>query len=202
MQIQNEYIGDDKFTKLLEHYNCSAPLSVIKLRFIGAMCSPNLDLRPADVISSFWEEGKDPRLSTKEEADLFFKFFMGLWDKLFEDIKNNKVTLSRLPLGSKDDVLSSLRIRYAEVELGFVEGFWGGKSDYKLPAYLAQMVDSLSELALVYKSLAKQVEVSGKVTDEILENISYTDKMVVKAISFIVDNFVLPRIDDVARTIN
>ena len=73
---QNKYIGDESFIKMLEHYACPTPLGVVKMRFAGAICSPNLKLRPPDVISSFWEEGRAPRLETKAEADLFLKFFI------------------------------------------------------------------------------------------------------------------------------
>ena len=93
MKSENKYIGDEGFKKLLEHYNCETPLDVIKMRFAGAICSPNLELRPSDVISSFWPQGHEPRLQTKEEADLFFKFFMGLWDEIFEQVKENKIEL-------------------------------------------------------------------------------------------------------------
>ena len=76
MKSENKYIGDDKFKKFLEHYNCPTPLDVVKLRFAGAICSPNTDLRPTDVIASLWENNQAPRLETKNEAELFFKFFM------------------------------------------------------------------------------------------------------------------------------
>ena len=75
MESQNKYIGDESFKKFLGHYGCPTPLPVVKMKFAGAVCSPNLDLRPADVISSFWPAGQAPRLETKNEADLFFKFF-------------------------------------------------------------------------------------------------------------------------------
>ena len=83
MKSENEYIGDDKFKKFLEHYGCGLSIEVVKMRFIGAICSPNLELRPADVINSFWEKGKEPRLQTQTEADLFCKFVMWLWDEMF-----------------------------------------------------------------------------------------------------------------------
>lgn len=202
MQIQNEYIGDDKFKKMLEHYLCPTPLEVIKMKFVGAICSPNMDLRPADVISSFWEPGKEPRLETKEEADLFFKFFMGLWDDLFEKVKANKVGLSKFKTKDKNSLIAKYNLRYEEVELGYVEGFWGGKDDLNIPAYLAEMIDSLTELAGVYKILAKKLEALEKPSNDITEKFVYTDKMVVKAISFIVENYVLPRISDISRTLN
>ena len=70
MKSQNEYIGDDSFKKMLDHYHCPTPLHVIKMRFAGAICSPNLELRPTEVISSFWPQGETPRLETKNEAEL------------------------------------------------------------------------------------------------------------------------------------
>lgn len=157
MQTENQYIGDDKFTKMLEHYQCPTPLEVVKMRFAGALCSPNLELRPTDVISSFWPSGQAPRLETKSEADLFFKFFMGLWDDVFKKIKNNDIRLETLKFKNADDLRLNCERRYAEVELGFVEGFWGGKSDLKIPEYLAQLIDSVSELAGIYNTLAKNL---------------------------------------------
>ena len=93
MQSENVYIGDDKFQRFLDHYNCPAPLGVVKLRFAGAVCSPNPNLRPTDVIASLFAENMQPRLTTKNEAELFFKFFMGLWDEMFVEIKTNTLKI-------------------------------------------------------------------------------------------------------------
>lgn len=203
MESQNKYLGDDKFKKFLEHYNCPTPLEIVKLRFIGSICSPNLELRPTDVISSFWERGKAPRLETKDEADLFFKFFMGLWDEMFQLITQNKVKLS--PVGSKlmtkEGIKALCSMRFSEIEAGFVEGFWGGKDDLKLQAYLAEIIDSLSEMAGVYNTLAKKLDKSENIA-EISKHLVYTDTMVEKAIAFIIENSVLPRIETLKRVVH
>ena len=200
MQIENKYIGDDKFQKMLNHYECLIPLEVIKMRFAGAICSPNLDLRPTDVISSFWIDGKAPRLATKDEADLFFKFFMGLWDEVFNKIKLNKISLSSIKT-NKDELITSLQIRFEEIEMGFVEGFWGGRQDIKLATYLAEVIDSLSDLSNVYNVLLKRLDNSSDIV-EIVETLKHTDAMVDKAIYFIIENSVLPRIDSLQKTVH
>lgn len=200
MQNENKYIGDEKFKKFLEHYKCVAPLGLIKMRFCGAICSPYLDLRPSDVISSFWEQGQEPRLETKEEADLFFKFFMGLWDDVFDAVKFNKVKLPTLKK-KKEELYAYCIDRFDELEFGFVEGFWAGQTDLKLPAYLAEVIDSLSDLASVYKSLEKKLDISENM-DEIVQTLGHTDGMVEKAISFIIENSVLPRIESLTRVVN
>lgn len=202
MQSQNNYIGDDKFKKLLEHYECPTPISVIKMKFLGAICSPNLELRPTDVISSFWEQGKSPRLETKDEADLFFKFFMGLWDEIFEQMRENKIKFGKSKYKNKEEFLTLCENRFQEIELGFVEGFWGGKDDLDIPSYLAELIDSLTSLAEVYVSLAKKVAKLEKVDEKAQESLEHTDKMVSKAISFIIENSVLPRIEQISRTVN
>lgn len=197
MQSENEYIGDDKFNNFLNHYECPTSLEVVKLKFAGAICSPNLNLRPTDVISSFWSQNKQPRLETKKEAELFFKFFMGLWDNIFEKIRRNKLSLSKAP---KNNVEWG-KIRFEEIEYGFLEGFWGGCDDLKVPNYIAQIVDSLSEMADAYAKLSKkamEIEEQKNIANALLN----TDKTVEKAISFIIENSVLPRISDLERTVN
>lgn len=200
MQSENKYIGDDKFKKFLQHYECPATLNIVKMRFAGAICSPNLELRPADVISSLWEKDSQPRLETKTEAELFFKFFMGLWDEIFDAISRNKFELPKQDKAEKSDLSHSCHSRYEELEEGFLEGFWGGCSDLKLTAYIAQIVDSLSEMADVYALLSKKA-VSDS-ANELRQTAEYTDKTVQRAISFIIENFVLPRIEQIRRKVN
>lgn len=195
---ENKYIGDEKMTKMLEHYQCPTPLEVVKMRFTGAICSPNMELRPTDVISSLWPAGQAPRLQTKDEADLFFKFFMGLWDAMFDQIQHNKVKLDKLPA---KDLEYYCQRRFAEVEQGYVEGFWGGKSDIKIPAFLAEVIDSLSDLAGVYGSLLKKLS-AGSNSSEVINALHSADAMVEKAIAFIIENSVLPRIESLRRTVN
>lgn len=193
MQSENTYIGDDKFIKFLTHYNCPSALNVVKMKFAGAICSPNLELRPTDVIVSLWPENQAPRLETKKEAELFFKFFMGLWDEIFDQIRTNKLALPEIPKKEKNNLYLWGKHRYEEVEQGFLEGFWGGCADLKLPAYLAQIVDSLSEMADVYMALSQR-SAGGDDGEQVRKTLAHTDKTVTRAINFIVENFVLPRI--------
>lgn len=199
MKSENEYIGDDKFKKFLEHYDCQMPLEVIKLRFAGAICSPNTELRPTDVISSLWEENKAPRLQTKAEADLFFKFFMGLWDEMFNLVAQNKITLPHF--NKKENIQELCHIRYEQVELGFVEGFWGGMEELKIPAYIAEVADSLSRMALLYKDLAQKAD-AGANDKNIFDAVEDCDKMVGKSLSFLIENYALPHIEELKRTVN
>ena len=199
MKSENKYIGDDKFKKFLEHYNCPTPLAVVKLRFAGAICSPNSELRPTDVIASLWENNMAPRLETKNEAELFFKFFMGLWDEMFELVSANSVVLPRIEQSA--DLIEVCEERYSELELGFVEGFWGGKEDVELPAYIAEVIDSLTQLAEVYKSLVNKIH-PEKDNKNVFDAVIKCDKMAAKSINMLIEHYVLPHIDSLRRTVN
>ena len=198
MKSENKYIGDDSFQKMLEHYNCPTPLNVVKMKFAGAICSPNLELRPADVIGSFWEQGKAPRLETKNEADLFFKYFMGLWDDVFENVKKNTIKLSKQKIDNKDHLIDACYARVMEIEFGFNEGFWGGRDDFQIPAFIAEMIDSLTELGNAYGQLSQMADDADNLKP-LKDHFIYSDKMVEKAFSFIIENYVLPRVDDLQR---
>ncbi|MBO6290358.1 MAG: hypothetical protein J6N45_08565 [Alphaproteobacteria bacterium] len=197
MKSENEYIGDDKFKKFLEHYACPTPLSIVKMRVAGAICSPNGEIRPTDVISSLWENSQTPRLETKAEAELFFKFFMGLWDEMFRLVSQNDVVLPRI--APTADLTAVCTMRYDELELGFIEGFWGGLSELKIPAYIAKIVDSLSELAEVYKTLEQKIKPEQE-NKAVFDAIISCDKAANKSIHFIIEQYALPHIEEMKHS--
>lgn len=199
MKSENKYIGDDKFKKFLEHYKCPAPLELVKWRFAGSICSPNMELRPTDVISSLWEDGQTPRLETKKEAELFFQFFMGLWDEMFYHIADNSLKFS--PIASDADLIEVCESRYEILEHGFVEGFWGGLDSAKIPVYVADVADSLTALAQAYRTMVGKIK-PEKVNTQIYESVLRCDKMAEKTIGFLIENYVLPRINDLKRVVN
>ena len=203
MQSENVYIGDDKFQRFLDHYQCPTPLEVVKLKFAGAICSPNANLRPTDVISSFFPEELQPRLSTKGEAELFFKFFMGLWDEMFLVVRTNTLKLTPYS-GKKDDTEALVKFcqqRTLQIELGFVEGFWGGCSQLNIPQFTAELISSLSDMAEIYDTLMTRLAHRENPKD-ILAVIQNTDKTVEKTLHFIIEHFVLPHINQLERIVN
>ena len=199
MKSENKYIGDDKFIKFLEHYSCPTPIEVVKLRFAGAICSPNAELRPTDVIASLWPDNKAPRLETKNEADLFFKFFMGLWDEMFSTVQENRIKLP--PLAKDADLPGACQDRFEQLELGFVEGFFGGQENLKIPAYIAEVADSLSRLALLYKTLAQKAS-TEKNRKNIADAVADCDQAAVKSIGFLIEHYVWPHMEELKRTVN
>ena len=203
MQSENVYIGDDKFQRFLDHYACPSKLWTVKFKFAGAICSPNVNLRPTDVISSLFPEDRQPRLETKAEAELFFKFFMGLWDEMFVQIRTNTLKLPEYKgnVYSGTELAEFLHNRADMIELGFVEGFWGGCSTLNIPQFAAELISSLSDMAEAYEILAQKLDKAESPKD-IYTVAQNTDKTVLKTIKFLIENLVLPHITNLERTVN
>ncbi len=62
----------------------------------------------------------------------------------------------------------------------------------KIPAYLAELIDSLSDLAALYLKLAERLQQEQNI-ENLVATVKNTDKMVNRSIAFIIENTVLPR---------
>ena len=202
MQSENVYIGDDKFKKFLEHYDCPTDIDEVKLKFAGAICSPNTGLRPTDVISSLFRENKQPRLQTKDEANLFFKFFMGLWDEMFNKIRDNDISLPKAINGNREELVILCRKRSRQIECGFVEGFWGGLDKLDIPNFAGELINSLSDLAEAYYLLSQKLEKMNEVEKNIFNVIVNMDKKTNEIFSFLIEHLVKPKIDELKKQVN
>lgn len=202
MQNENKYIGDDKFKKFLEHYKCPTEIYEVKLKFAGAICSPNVNLRPTDVITSLFEENRQPRLETKNEADLFFKFFMGLWDEMFGIVSSNRLCLPKTNCKTMDELRIVCNQRSRQIECGFVEGFWGGLDQLDIPDFAGELISSLSDLAEAYYMLAQKISKMNTWDNSIVKVVANMDKKAEEIFSFLIEHLVLPKIDDLRKNVN
>ncbi len=188
---QPKYLGNSELEKLLNKYGSVVPTHIVKMRIIGAILSPNLQLRPIEVICSFWPDGKEPRMVTSDEADKFFSCFMGLWYKISEKIKTGKVSLCKVK-GFKSiyDAEETIKQRIEEIEYGFLEGFWGGKKDMPMPQIVTDIIDGLSEMTSSYYTLLQRLSALDETDDDGLKKIAElskkSDKMAEKAIAALI----------------
>lgn len=149
------YPGDKAFQSFLNQYDCPTPLPVIKMRILGAIASPDIALGPVAVIASLWPTGGDPRLEKQDEAAAFFDTFLTLWAEMLRCRDGEaKPSLPKKTLKTEKEAQDLSFSRVDLIESGFLEGFWAGKSDLKMPAIVAQTVDALSDQAQAYALLA------------------------------------------------
>ncbi|WP_135079643.1 hypothetical protein [Terasakiella sp. SH-1] len=154
-----KYIGDAGVARFLEQYKSQTPFHVVRTRVLGGLASPNKDLLPVMVVASFWPEDDFPRFVTKDEADKFFSTFMGLWRRMEKMADAEGALLSaRGKLADLEEAKETLLRRLEEIEAGFIEGFWGGQDDMKMPSATAALIDGLSDEANAYSGLLQDLE--------------------------------------------
>lgn len=182
-----KYIGDAGVAKFLEKYKSQTPFHVVRMRVLGALASPNKELLPVMVIASFWGEDDFPKFVTKEEAEVFFSTFMGLWHRIEKMASARTALLSaRGKLATPEAAKELLTRRVEELEAGFIEGFWGGQDDMKMPSATAALIDGLGEEADGFHALLQDVENWPDYTlamrEALLEEIAERDALIEDAI--------------------
>jgi len=178
-----KYIGDAGVAKFLEQYKSQTPFYVVRMRVFGALASPNKDLLPVMVVASFWAEDQFPKFVTKDEAETFFSTFMGLWRRMEKTAAaGQKVLSARGKLATLEEAKEVLLKRVEEIDAGFIEGFWGGQEDMKMPSATAALIDGLSDEAESYNRLLEDVsgwtDYSDNMRDALVEELEERDTLV------------------------
>ena len=113
-------------TELLERYNCPHPLTVVRMRFWGAINSPAARISPIEEIDALWS-GKRRPFETEDEAQAFYDVVIGFWNALAEHRASGKPVAFAMRSGLKTSagLKSAMAARYAELSDGFFSGFIG-----------------------------------------------------------------------------
>jgi hypothetical protein len=117
---------DPDITDMLERYNCPHPLTVVRMRFWGAINSPAARISPMEEIDALWF-GKRRPFETEDEAQAFYDVMIGLWSALDENRASGKPAAFTMRSGLKTfaGFKSAMASRYGELSDGFFSGFIG-----------------------------------------------------------------------------
>ena len=113
-------------TDVLEQYNCPYPLTVVRMRFWGAINSPAARISPIEEIDALWS-GKRQPFETEDEAQAFYDVMIGFWNALAEHRASGKPVAFAMRSGLKTSagLKSAMAARHAELSDGFFSGFIG-----------------------------------------------------------------------------
>lgn len=116
----------DRVKQLLERYDRTAPLQVVKLRFWGQINSVALHVSPSRCIEGLWG-GALPVFEGEDELQAFVETLMGLWNELAQLNQDGQfVRLSpRAGLDTPEGLAAMVSRRLGELEDGFMTGFVG-----------------------------------------------------------------------------
>lgn len=143
-----KYPGDAAFDRFLDKYDCPLLLDVLKMRFLGAIASPDFGVSPLSVVRECWD-GELPEFADETEAGAFFESVMSLWNRLARHQDGVRVKLTK-PTRLRDwsDMSDMFHVRGSEIIDGFLHGF-DDTPVSKVPEPLEEVRDTLEKIGIL-----------------------------------------------------
>jgi hypothetical protein len=142
---------DQQVQALLTRYACPTPLHVLRMRFLGAIASPQLDVSPIRVVEQAWG-GELPVFAAQEDAEeLIQSLIAGLWNRLSQHQNSrNPFRLPRTEVKPTRQALLALAQMRSQELAGFVDGLFGAEEEMDLPEKAHEAVNVLAEVQSMF----------------------------------------------------
>jgi hypothetical protein len=135
-------------TDVLERYFCPRPLTVVRMRFWGAINSPAARVSPIEEIDALWS-GKRQPFETEDEAQAFYDVMISFWNALAENRASGKPVAFAMRSGLKTTagLKGAMAARHGELSDGFFSGFIGNlRSSDPVDSGIDRNLDKLSDV--------------------------------------------------------
>lgn len=148
-------VSDQKIQALLTHYQCPTPMHVLRMRFLGAMASPRMQVSPLQLITQAWG-GKLPEFASEADAEeLLQALLRGWWNRLSEHQNaRSPFRLPRAEVKPKRQALLMLAQTRSQELAGFVDGLFGDDEEMDMPE---KAQEALTVLARIHSMFAGSV---------------------------------------------
>lgn len=149
-------VTDQQVQALLVRHACPTPLHVLRMRFLGAIASPKVNVSPIRVVEQAWG-GALPEFASQDDAEeLIQALVAGLWNRLSEH--QNTKTPFRLPRAevkpTRPALLVLAQTRSQELA-GFVDGLFGEDEEMDLPEKGHEALNMLGEMHATFAGAAQ-----------------------------------------------
>lgn len=144
---------------LLEKHACPAGYHEVRTRLLGAIASPDPDVKPMAVIASLWG-GELPEFDSLDDAnELLGALVMGLWNELAVH-QDPKVRFRAMPVPLEPTAanLGNLGMVRGQEAEGFVEGLFNGADEAGLPERAHEAVTHLGDIRAMMLGVADLIE--------------------------------------------
>ncbi len=153
---QPSKVTDQQVQALLARHACPTPLHVLRMRFLGAIASPKVNVSPMRVVEQAWG-GALPEFASQDDAEeLIQALVAGLWNRLSEH--QNTKTPFRLPRAevkhTRRALLELAQARSQELA-GFVDGLFGEDEEMDLPEKAHEALNMLGEMHATFAGAAQ-----------------------------------------------
>lgn len=160
-------INEKAISALLAKHACPTGYPEVRTRLLGAIASPDPDVKPMTVIASLWG-GELPKFDSLDDAnELLGALVMGLWNELSAH-QDPKVPFRavQVPMEPTAANLGNFgRVRGQEAQ-GFVEGLFNGAQELSLPERAHEAVKHLGDIRAMMLGVADLIERTAGETED------------------------------------
>ena len=140
-------VTDQQIQALLTRFGCPTPMHVLRMRFLGAIASPRMEVSPIQLVTKAWG-GELPEFASEDEAEELFQALLGGWWNRLSEYQNSRSPF-RLPRSevkpTRHALLDLAQTRSQELT-GFVDGLFGDDEEMDMPEKAHEALTTLAEI--------------------------------------------------------
>ena len=148
-------VTDEQVQTLLTRHRCPTPMHVLRMRFLGAIASPRMEVSPIQWVTQAWG-GELPEFASEVEAEELFQALLGGWWNRLSEHQNARSPF-RLPRSevkpTRPAMLALALARQQELE-GFVDGLFGDDEQMDMPEKAHRALTVLAEIHAMFAGIA------------------------------------------------
>ena len=116
-------VTDQQVQTLLTRHRCPTPMHVLRMRFLGAIASPRMEVSPIQWVTQAWG-GELPEFASEVEAEELFQALLGGWWNRLSEHQNARspFRLPRSEVKPTRPAMLALALARQQELAGFVEG--------------------------------------------------------------------------------
>lgn len=158
--------------RLLKKYDCPLPLHQIRAQFMGAIASPIDTVNPSREIQTLWG-GHAPSFASMAAANEFMQVMvMGLWNHVAMHFGSHEpfALIANTPEPTEKGIKDHAKVRFEEIQ-GFLAGFFQGEESVHLSEDIADCLDVLDDLILMFGGIARLPKERRVVTQKEIQDL-------------------------------
>ena len=178
------HVSDQQIQAMLTRYQCPTPLHVLRMRFLGAMAIPRMEVSPLQLVTQAWG-GKLPEFASEADAEELLQALLGGWWNRLSEHQNARspFRLPRSEVKPKRQALLELAQTRSQELAGFVDGLFGDDEEMDLPEKAHEALDLLAKVHSMFASTVALLEIEASPAEhrELIDLLRNFQKMTITA---------------------
>ena len=178
------HVSDQQIQALLTRYQCPTPMHVLRMRFLGAIASPRMEVSPIQLVTQAWG-GELPEFASEADAEELFQALLGGWWNRLSEFQNSRspFRLPRSEVKPKRQALLELAQTRSQELAGFVDGLFGSDEEMDMPEKAHEALNVLARIHSMFASTVALLEIEATPTEhrELIDLLRNFQKMTITA---------------------